>query len=97
MLSVVGGTTQDTSAALWGTMSTNKKSADTKHDLLAKQAMTNDIGVKQGNTDEWLSATTPERQGPALLGDNFGREKVHLSIRDVKKYSITPLCFNLLY
>ena len=48
----------------------------------SKTPLTSDYGVKQPTHDEWLSATTGDRQGPLLLEDNFGREKVryfHLS------------------
>lgn len=38
--------------------------------------ITSDYGVKQNNTDHWLSVSTEDRQGPALLEDPFGREKV---------------------
>lgn len=38
--------------------------------------LTSDYGVKQNNTDHWLSVATEDRQGPALLEDPFGREKV---------------------
>lgn len=38
--------------------------------------LTSDYGVKQSNTDDWLSVATEDRQGPALLEDPFGREKV---------------------
>ncbi|KAI9850450.1 MAG: hypothetical protein M1838_005662 [Thelocarpon superellum] len=39
--------------------------------------ITTDAGVKQANTDDWLSVSTPDRQGPALLSDVHGREKIH--------------------
>ncbi|ROV94480.1 hypothetical protein VSDG_05923 [Cytospora chrysosperma] len=39
--------------------------------------ITSDYGVKQNNTDHWLSVSTEDRQGPALLEDPFGREKIH--------------------
>ncbi len=60
-------------------MSSNQKLTDMKRDVVepsSKQPLTSDTGVKMGNMDEWLSATTNDRQGPALLEDNFGREKV---------------------
>ncbi|ROV99031.1 hypothetical protein VMCG_06679 [Cytospora schulzeri] len=39
--------------------------------------ITSDYGVKQSNTDHWLSVSSEDRQGPALLEDPFGREKIH--------------------
>lgn len=41
----------------------------------SKDRLTSDFGVKSSNTDVWLSASTGDRQGPALLEDNFAREK----------------------
>ena len=37
--------------------------------------ITTDFGQKVGNTDHWLSVSTDDRYGPALL-DTHGREKV---------------------
>ena len=39
--------------------------------------ITSDYGVKQENTDHWLSITNEDHTGPSLLEDPFGREKVH--------------------
>ncbi|KUI55594.1 Catalase-1 [Cytospora mali] len=39
--------------------------------------ITSDYGVKQNNTDHWLSVTNEDHTGPALLEDPFGREKIH--------------------
>lgn len=39
--------------------------------------ITSDYGVKQNNTDKWLHAGTDDKQGPQLLEDQFGREKIH--------------------
>ncbi|KAF2787870.1 catalase-domain-containing protein [Melanomma pulvis-pyrius CBS 109.77] len=39
--------------------------------------ITSDYGVKQANTDEWLTVTSEDKTGPMLLEDNFGREKIH--------------------
>jgi catalase len=41
-----------------------------------KWRITSDFGVKQNNTDAWLSVATDDQKGPQLLEDNFGREKV---------------------
>lgn len=65
--------------AVSGAMSSNKKTADMKRDfryMSEDTPMTNDHGVKQENTDIWLSASTADRKGPQLLEDNFAREKV---------------------
>jgi catalase len=43
-----------------------------------KWRLTSDFGVKQNNTDVWLSVGTEDQKGPQLLEDNFGREKVCL-------------------
>jgi len=64
-----------------GLLSANKKISDMKHETrepTASTPLTTDYGVKQATHDEWLSASTGERQGPQLLEDNFGREKVCL-------------------
>lgn len=55
------------------------KIADLQKDTIepsAKTNLTSDYGVKQSNTDHWLSVSSEEHQGPALLEDPFGREKV---------------------
>lgn len=39
--------------------------------------ITSDYGVKESNTDHWLSVTNAEHTGPSLLQDPFGREKVN--------------------
>lgn len=60
-------------------MSTDKKTADMKPNMVeptSSDRLTSDFGVKQNNTDVWLHASTGDRQGPALLEDNFAREKV---------------------
>jgi catalase len=79
MQSVLGGTVEKATEAISHAMSSNKKVTDMKRDMVepnSKQSLTSDTGVKMGNMEEWLSATTDDRQGPALLEDNFGREKV---------------------
>lgn len=70
---------QKAGEAISTAMSSNKKLADLKKDtrhMSDKTPLTNDHGVKQENTDIWLSASTFDRKGPQLLEDNFGREKV---------------------
>ena len=42
--------------------------------------ITTDYGVKQTNTDDWLSVSNEDQQGPLLLEDSHGREKVRLYI-----------------
>jgi catalase len=81
MQSVVKGALEHTAAAMAGMVTPNKKLQDMQKDTTEytpKDLMTNDHGVKHGNPNEWLSATSADRQGPALLEDNFGREKVCL-------------------
>lgn len=65
--------------AVSSAMSSNQKIADLKKDtrfMSDSTLMTNDHGVKQSNTDIWLSASTADRKGPQLLEDNWAREKV---------------------
>ena len=75
--SVLGETVHAAKDALAG----NKKVADVKKDFVEqtnKTKLTSDFGVKEPDTDNWLSASTNGRQGPLLLEDNFAREKVCL-------------------
>jgi catalase len=79
MQSMLSSTVEKAGDAVSGAMSSNKKLADMKRNVVEqspKQNLTSDAGVKSGNTDIWLSASTEDRQGPQLLEDNFGREKV---------------------
>lgn len=52
--------------------------ADTKDVHDKSWRMTSDFGVKQNNTDDWLKVATDDQQGPMLLEDHFGREKVDM-------------------
>ena len=55
------------------------KLADLQKDTIQqtdKTRITSDYGVKQSNTDHWLSVTNEDHTGPSLLEDPFGREKV---------------------
>lgn len=73
-------------------MSTNKKVSDMKSDIrepTTSDRLASDFGVKNGNTDVWLSASTEEYKGPALLEDNFSREKVWLSPLLLLNYKIS--------
>ena len=58
----------------------NKKvaqlSANTKDVHDKSYRITSDYGVKQNDTDHWLAAVSDDKQGPQLLEDPFGREKV---------------------
>ncbi|TVY89553.1 Catalase [Lachnellula willkommii] len=78
MQNVLDGARQKAGEAVTSIMSTNKKTADMKPNMVeptSSDHLTSDFGVKQNNTDIWLHASTGDRQGPALLEDNFAREK----------------------
>lgn len=65
--------------ATHGISNESAKIKDLKKDICPQgknDLMTNEFGVRQPNTDNWLSASTSDRQGPALLEDNWAREKV---------------------
>jgi catalase len=51
-------------------------SANTKDVHDPNYRITSDFGVKQTNTDDWLAVVSDDQQGPQLLEDSFGREKV---------------------
>jgi hypothetical protein len=79
MQSVLGGTIQKAGEAVSHAMSSNKKVADMKSDIrepTSSDRIASDFGVRSGNTDIWLSASTENYKGPQLLEDNFAREKV---------------------
>lgn len=65
----------------------SKGGANAKLDQLAANMVepsgdtriTSDFGTKQTNTDHWLGVNSPEKTGPMLLEDGFGREKVLMS------------------
>ena len=83
MQSVFGGTIQKAGEAI-SSMPSNKKTANMKpnmRELSAKDPLTSDAGVREPTHDNWLSASTGDRQGPLLLEDNFAREKVVRSSR----------------
>jgi len=84
MQSVLGDTMQKAGEAVSHAMSSNKKVADMRSDIrepTTSDRIASDFGVKNGNTDIWLSASTENCQGPQLLEDNFAREKVrHYSL-----------------
>lgn len=66
-----------------GGSSSNPKLADLARDTCNVEdknaRITTDFGVKVSNTDHWLSVSSEERQGPALLEDFHGREKVRMN------------------
>lgn len=79
MQSAIGATVQKAGEAVSSVMSSNKKTADMQPEMRepnTKESLTSDFGVKSGNHDNWLSASTEDRQGPLLLEDNFSREKI---------------------
>lgn len=85
-------TVQKAGNAINTAMSSNQKITDMKRDMIeptSKDVLTSDFGTKQpdGAHDIWLHASTGDRQGPALLEDNFGREKVCLSFKRVRAAS----------
>lgn len=82
MQSILSSTIENAGDAMSGAMSSNKKLADMRRNVIEqspKQNITSDYGVKLHNTDIWLSASTDDRQGPQLLEDSFAREKVSLN------------------
>lgn len=79
MQSVLGGTIQKAGEAISGAVSSNKKISDMKREMRepsSSQHLTSDFGTKAPSHDEWLAASSENRQGPQLLEDNFAREKV---------------------
>lgn len=67
------------------TSAQNKKvaqlAADTKDVHDPSYRITSDYGVKQNDTDHWLAAVSEDKQGPQLLEDPFGREKVRTAAK----------------
>ena len=64
-----------------GAASDNPKLAQLSQDTVNYDAsqnarITTDFGTKVSNTDHWLSVSTDDHYGPALLEDTHGREKV---------------------
>jgi catalase len=45
-----------------------------------KNKITTDWGVKVSTTDDWLKATSDDKQGPMLLEDPIAREKVPVTV-----------------
>lgn len=72
-------TAADAMTATGALSSDSKKIKDLKSDFSTqtnKTLLTSDFGVREPDHDNWLSASTADRQGPLLLEDNFAREKV---------------------
>jgi len=93
MQSVLGDTMQKAGEAVAGAMSSNKKIADLRSDMRepsSSDLLTSDFGVNSTSHDIWLSASTGDRQGPALLEDNFGREKVCSSVHCINEVVANP-------
>ncbi len=63
--------------------SSNAKLADLAKDTVNVEdknaRITTDFGMKVSNTDNWLTVSTDDRLGPALLEDVHGREKVRMT------------------
>ena len=81
MHTALGGSVQKASEAITGAMSSNKKVADMKKQHNApneRTHLTTDTGYKAPTHDLWLSASTGDNKGPALLEDNIAREKVSI-------------------
>lgn len=79
MQSIIGSTVQKAAEAVSSVVSSNKKTADMQPETRepnTKDFLTSDFGVNSGTHDNWLSASNGDRQGPLLLEDNFGREKI---------------------
>jgi hypothetical protein len=57
----------------------NDLARDTKDYNDKNYRVTTDYGVKQSNNDDWLKVVKDDQQGPMLLEDPVGREKVGTS------------------
>ena len=67
-------------------------SADTKDVNDPSYRITSDYGVKQHDTDHWLAAVSEDKQGPQLLEDPFGREKVRQLLLHNRASQSEPTC-----
>lgn len=79
METILKGTMREAGEAVSGALSSNKKLSDLRKDTTEpdnKTHLTSDFGVKGPTHDIWLSASSGDKQGPQLLEDSFGREKV---------------------
>ncbi len=87
MQSVLGSAAKQAGETAAAAVSSNKKLSDLKANTrqpTEKDFLTSDFGVKENSHDIWLHASTGDRQGPALLEDNFGREKVRMPIANLR-------------
>ncbi|KAK3368791.1 catalase 1 [Podospora didyma] len=79
MAGIMTDTIQKVQHAVMGSSGADKivdLEKDTKN-VGDKVQLTTDYGVKQSNPDDWLSVVSKDQQGPALLEDPFGRERIH--------------------
>ena len=78
--SLMSGIIPDAVRAVKSTMtSSGDKLADLARNTVEpsdQDRYTSDFGVRQANNDDWLKVTSDDKQGPMLLEDTFGREKV---------------------
>jgi hypothetical protein len=67
----------------------NDLAQETK-EMTSSARLTTDYGVKQTSADDWLKVVSQDKQGPMLLEDPLGRERVcRLSSRPC--FSIDPV------
>ncbi|OAX44893.1 catalase-domain-containing protein [Rhizopogon vinicolor AM-OR11-026] len=62
------------------TMTSTRKIGDLQRDIQEPRPndpLTTDHGVKVSDTDNWLRITNGSHNGPSLLEDQIGREKIH--------------------
>jgi len=81
MQTALGGAAHKASEAISGAMTSNKKVTEMKkhHEPPSERIhLTTDTGYKAPSHDLWLSASTGDNKGPALLEDNIAREKVSI-------------------
>ena len=87
MASAILGNVAEKAKALTGEKSQKVAdlAVDTKDVHDKNWRITSDAGVKQSNTDDWLTVSTEDRNGPQLLEDHFAREKVCLETLNALK------------
>lgn len=73
-----------------GATSQNSKvadlSKDTKDSHDPNEKLTTDWGSKVSDTDHWLTVSTEDQYGPALLEDGHAREKVSDALQPCPGY-----------
>jgi catalase len=81
MEKIVGGIASTAKSKYENMTGSNAKTADLERDTVDNMQKgihaTTDHGVAIPDHDNWLSVTSENRHGPALLEDQIGREKVH--------------------